>query len=225
MSYVGAGTVEFLLDRKKEFSFLEMNTRLQVEHPITEETLGIDLVAAQLSVADGEPLPPAWEGVVPRGHSLECRVSAEDPETFLPRTGDVLAYEEPSGPGVRVDSGIAEGSAVGIHYDPLLAKVIVRAETRGRAIARMQRALRSYVILGVETNLPLLRRILESEEFASGAIDTAFLSRLPPAAPRPAPPPAAAAAAKIAEQANPGKFRKPASRPDPWARGSGWRLR
>ena len=224
VSYVGAGTVEFLLDRKKEFSFLEMNTRLQVEHPITEETLGIDLVAAQLSIADGEALPREWEGAAPRGHAIECRVSAEDPETYLPRTGEVLAYEEPAGPGIRVDSGIAEGSAVGISYDPLLAKVVVHAETRRAAIARMQRALRSYVILGVETNLPLLRRVLESQEFASGAIDTAFLSRLPQAPAPSDPPPAAVAAAKAAERAKPERSRGPAPRPDPWARPSGWRL-
>ena len=224
VSYVGAGTVEFLLDAKKNFYFLEMNTRLQVEHPITEETLGVDLVAAQLSVAEGEPLPAAWKALAPRGHAIECRVSAEDPETYLPRTGTVLAYEEPSGPGIRVDSGVAAGTVVGIDYDPLLAKVIVRAETRGGAIARMNRALRDFVILGVETNLPLLRRVLESEDFASGRIDTSILSRLPPRAVAGLPEAASIAAERLRSRPAPTGAGGSSVRPDPWRSGSGWRL-
>ncbi len=227
VSYVGAGTVEFLLDAEKNFYFLEMNTRLQVEHPITEETLGIDLVAGQISVARGEGLPAGWKGLAPRGHAIECRVYAEDPETWLPRTGEVLAYEEPSGPGVRVDSGIQRGSVVGIDYDPLLAKLIVRAETRDAAIARMSRALRSFVILGVETNLSLLVRIVESTEFAAGRTDTSFLSRLPPRAESPASrhladvARVAAAAFSEGNRAPCGAKTSPA--PDPWRAPSGWR--
>lgn len=224
VSYLGAGTVEFLVDRHENFYFLEMNTRLQVEHPVTEWTLGVDLVAAQLSVAEGQPLPSDWKDLSPRGHAIECRVSAEDPDTYLPRTGTVLAYEEPAGPGIRVDSGIAQGSVVGIDYDPLLAKVIVHAETRTGAIARMRRALRSFVLLGVETNLPLLSRVLESEDFAAGRTDTAFLSRLNPAPPREDPPIAAQIAADRAAESRSAVDRSASSRSDPWRSGGGWRL-
>jgi acetyl/propionyl-CoA carboxylase alpha subunit len=221
--YVGAGTVEFLLDGEKNFYFLEMNTRLQVEHPITEETLGIDLVAAQLDVAEGKPLPAEWTSVTPRGHAIECRLYAEDPVDFFPRSGTVLAYEEPRGPGVRVDSGIDRGSKIGIDYDPILAKIVVRASGRDAARRRMARALREFVVLGVTTNLPLLRRVVESPDFESGRTDTSFLSRLPPV-PEEAPP----AAAMIAAEALLSRSRKSAGRPemeerDPWRDPSGWR--
>jgi acetyl/propionyl-CoA carboxylase alpha subunit len=225
VGYRGAGTVEFLVDAGGRFFFLEMNTRLQVEHAVTEETLGIDLVAGQLDVADGKPLPAAWAGVAPRGHAIECRIYAEDPETFLPRSGKILAYEEPSGPGVRVDSGIGAGSVVGIDYDPILAKVIVHAEDRPAAVARMRRALSRYVILGVTTNLRLLRRIVASAEFEDGRLDTAFLSRLPPDG-APDPPPAAVAAAAWAARSPSARLSgaKPGL-PDPWKDASGWRSR
>jgi acetyl/propionyl-CoA carboxylase alpha subunit len=225
VGYRGAGTVEFLLDSGGRFHFLEMNTRLQVEHAVTEETLGIDLVAGQLDVADGRPLPAAWAAVAPRGHAIECRVYAEDPETFLPRSGKVLAYEEPSGPGVRVDSGIGAGSVVGIDYDPILAKVIVRAEDRPSAVARMHRALSQYVILGVTTNLRLLRRIVASGEFEAGRLDTAFLSRLPPDGVHGPPPAAVAAAAWAARSSSSPHFGAKPGPPDPWRDVSGWRSR
>jgi len=224
--YRSAGTVEFLLDALGGFYFLEMNTRLQVEHPVTEETLGIDLVAGQLEVAAGGPVPAAWDRLVPRGHAIECRIYAEDPESFLPRSGRVLMYEEPAGAGIRVDSGIAAGSVVGIDYDPILAKLIVRAEDRTAAVARMRRALSQFVILGVTTNIPLLRRIVESAEFEEGHIDTAFLSRLPPPADD-APPPAAVAAAAFMGRrrtTRAGSSRGPAL-PDPWREETGWRTR
>ena len=179
--YVGAGTVEFLLDASGKFYFLEMNTRLQVEHPITEETLGLDLVRAQIEVAGGAELPKSWRdgGLSPRGHSIEMRLYAEDPEDFLPRAGKLLVYAQPRGPGIRVDSGVAAGSVVGLDFDPLLAKLVVSAGSRTAAIERARRALSEWVVLGVETNLPLLSAVLSSEEFASGSYDTGLVDRLP----------------------------------------------
>ncbi|HSD71279.1 MAG TPA: biotin carboxylase N-terminal domain-containing protein [Thermoanaerobaculia bacterium] len=222
VGYVGAGTIEFLLDSERRFYFLEANTRLQVEHAITEESLGIDLVRWQIEVAQGSVLPPDWRagGLVPRGHAIEMRVYAEDPVDFLPRSGTVLDYVEPSGPGVRVDSGVAAGSVVGVEYDPLLAKVIVHAEDRPRAIQRALRALREFVVLGVETNAPLLSAVLRSDEFRSGEYDTGLVSRLPPTV---APPPEAvwiAAAIALSERPSAGTASPAAT--DPWSEGSGW---
>jgi acetyl-CoA carboxylase biotin carboxylase subunit len=179
--YVGAGTVEFLLDASGDFYFLEMNTRLQVEHAITEETLGIDLVRAQIEVASGGELPRDWRDgtLVPRGHAIEMRLYAEDPEEFLPRAGRLLAYEDPRGPGIRVDGGVAEGSVVGLDFDPLLAKLVVSAGNRGAAIERARRALSEWVVLGVETNIRLLSAVLASPEFASGRYDTGLVEKLP----------------------------------------------
>ena len=179
--YVGAGTVEFLLDASKRFYFLEMNTRLQVEHTITEETLGADLVRAQIEVASGAELPESWRAgrPSPMGHAIEVRLYAEDPEEFLPRSGSLLAYQEPQGPGIRVDSGVAAGSVVGLDFDPLLAKLVVHAGDRPSAIERTRRALSEWVVLGVETNLPLLSAVLASEEFSSGDYDTGLVGRLP----------------------------------------------
>jgi acetyl/propionyl-CoA carboxylase alpha subunit len=186
VGYVGAGTVEFLLDERRNFYFLEMNTRLQVEHPITEETLGLDLVRAQIEVAAGAALAPAWrEGrLQPQGHAIELRLYAEDPATFLPRTGRVLAFELPSGPGVRVDAGVEEGSLVGLDYDPLLAKLVVTGPDRGSCIARAHRALEDWVVLGVETNKALLSAVIDSKEFISGDYATDFVPRLTLASPR-----------------------------------------
>jgi len=223
VGYVGAGTVEFLVDRAGRFFFLEMNTRLQVEHPVTEETLGIDLVAAQLEVAEGAGLPAEWRERSPRGHAIECRIYAEDPETYLPRAGSVLVYEEPTGPGIRVDSGIERGSRIGIDYDPILAKLVVRGENRAAAVARMRRALSEFVILGVTTNIPLLRRILDAEAFAGGETDTGFLGRLPAAASR-RPPTEAIAAAFAASQGR-ALSAGPAAPAGPWRETSGWRNR
>jgi acetyl-CoA carboxylase biotin carboxylase subunit len=177
--YVNAGTVEFLLEGTGDaarFYFLEMNTRLQVEHPVTECVVGIDLVHAQLRIASGEPLPWRQEDVTGRGHAIECRVYAEDPsQGFLPQAGSLLRFREPQGPGIRVDSGYAEGNEVSVYYDPLIAKVIVSAETRNVAIARAKAALRDFEIDGIETNVPFLRQILEHPRFAAADLDTNFL--------------------------------------------------
>ena len=180
VGYVGAGTVEFLLDADRRFYFLEMNTRLQVEHPITEATLGIDLVRWQLEVASGADLPALFPagGLAPRGHAIELRLYAEDPVDFLPRTGTLLGWSEPSGPGVRVDSGVRSGSVVSLEYDPLLAKLVVHAEDRDRAIERGRRALSEWTVLGVETNAPVLDAVLDSAEFRSGGYATDLVSKL-----------------------------------------------
>jgi acetyl/propionyl-CoA carboxylase alpha subunit len=230
VAYAGAGTVEFLLDRDRRFYFLEMNTRLQVEHPITEETLGVDLVRAQLEIAQGGRLPRTWrDGALrPRGHAIEMRLYAEDPLDFLPRSGRLLEYVEPTGPGVRVDSGIARGSVVGIEYDPLLAKLVVAAGDRASAIGRARRALSDWIVLGVETNLPLLRTVLASEEFASGRYATDLVDRLPrPAGEEPVPDAAWIAAALGGQGAvgvEAGTGDENASVRDPWSEASGWRL-
>jgi acetyl/propionyl-CoA carboxylase alpha subunit len=177
--YRNAGTVEFLLEGHGDeacFYFLEMNTRLQVEHPVTEAVAGVDLVHAQLRVASGEPLPWTQAALSQRGHGLECRVYAEDPaRDFLPQAGPLLLYREPGGPGVRVDSGVREGSDVPVHYDPLLAKVIVWAETRDAAIRRAIAALSEFPILGIQTNISFLLAILQHPRFAQSDIDTGFL--------------------------------------------------
>ena len=222
--YTGAGTVEFLLDERKNFYFLEMNTRLQVEHPITEETLGLDLVRAQLEIAAGETLPSDWRAgkLTPQGHAIELRLYAEDPRTYLPRSGRVLAWESPCGPGVRVDSGVEEGSAVGLDYDPLLAKLVVSASSRESALARARRAVREWVVLGVETNLTLLDAVLSSEDFSSGRYATDLVSRLREPAPRPTPDAAWIAAALALSQEKPGAAA--VSRAEPWDAGTGWRV-
>jgi acetyl/propionyl-CoA carboxylase alpha subunit len=226
VGYVGAGTVEFLLDGESRFFFLEMNTRLQVEHAITEETLGCDLVRVQLEVAQGRDLPAAWrEGTLsPRGHAIELRLYAEDPVHFLPRSGRLLEYREPSGPGIRVDAGVEKGTVVGVEYDPLLAKLVVSAPDRGAAIARAQRALAEWVVLGVETNLPLLQAVLSSEEFASGRYATDLVDRLPPRAQTPAPDAAWIAAALAFSRAGEAAGDAPAAQQDPWSDWPAWRV-
>jgi acetyl/propionyl-CoA carboxylase alpha subunit len=177
--YRNAGTVEFLVDvPSTSFYFLEMNTRLQVEHPVTEQATGLDLVRAQLLVASGEPLPWTPELIVPRGHAIEARVYAEDPShDFLPQAGPLLLYREPRLPGVRVDSGVVEGGDVSVHYDPMIAKVIATAESRPLAIARLSAALREFPILGLRTNVPFLLRVLADSRFVAGTLDTGFLDR------------------------------------------------
>jgi acetyl/propionyl-CoA carboxylase alpha subunit len=173
--YRNAGTIEFLLDGR-EFYFLEMNTRLQVEHPVTEEVTGVDLVRAQLAVASGDPLPWSQASLLQRGHAIEARIYAEAPEhEFLPQAGPLLLYREPHRPGVRIDSGVTEGGHVSPHYDALLAKVIARGEDRGQALARLVEALRDFPILGVRTNIPFLLRILDDPTFRAGTVDTAFV--------------------------------------------------
>jgi 3-methylcrotonyl-CoA carboxylase alpha subunit len=181
--YRNAGTVEFLVDAsgpadQAPFYFLEVNTRLQVEHPVTEQITGLDLVRAQLLVASGQPLPWTQDGVTQRGHAIEARVYAEDPANgFMPQAGRIAAYREPHFPGVRVDAGVRGDSEIPVYYDPMIAKVIATAETRQLAIARLSAALQSYIVRGVTTNLPFLIRVLELDEFRSGRIDTAFLDR------------------------------------------------
>lgn len=176
VGYRNAGTVEFILTPEGEFYFLEMNTRLQVEHPVTEMVLGVDLVRAQLEVACGGALPWKQEQLAQRGHAIEVRIYAEDPDNgFLPQTGEVLRYAEPAGGGVRVDSGISRGSTISVRYDPILSKLIVHAETRESAIERMKRALADYTILGTRTNLPYLRRIVRHPAYASGVVTTHFV--------------------------------------------------
>jgi 3-methylcrotonyl-CoA carboxylase alpha subunit len=184
-NYINAGTVEFLLEGSGDaarFYFLEMNTRLQVEHPITEIVAGVDLVQAQLRVAAGEKLPWTQASLAQRGHAIECRIYAEDPmQDFLPQAGTLLRYLEPRGPGIRVDSGYEEGGEVSVYYDPLLAKLIVSGETRRGAIARAIASLREFAVLGIRTNIPFLLAILQHPRFASGDVDTAFLETEAPA--------------------------------------------
>src|SRR5215472_509298 len=177
--YCNAGTVEFLVDNKNTFYFLEMNTRLQVEHPVTELVTGLDLVQMQLRIAAGEKLPFGQEEVKLRGHAIECRVYAEDADNnFFPSPGKITRLVRPSGPGVREDSGVYEGWTVPLDYDPMLSKLIVHAPSRASAIARMRRALDEYFIDGIKTNLSLFRRILDHPDFQSASIDTGFLDRL-----------------------------------------------
>ncbi len=182
--YQNAGTVEFLVDAGgggpggPAFYFLEMNTRLQVEHPVTELVTGLDLVRGQLLVASGEPLPWSQAGVSQRGYAIEARVYAEDPSNgFVPQAGRLRRYREPRRPGVRVDSGVAEGTAVSVYYDPMIAKVVAEAETRPLAIARLRAALSEFVIDGVQTNIPFLLALMGRAEFRDASVDTAFLDR------------------------------------------------
>ncbi len=177
--YRNAGTVEFLVEETEDdatFAFLEMNTRLQVEHPVTEAVTGRDLVHAQLAVAAGAALPWSQDQISMRGHAIECRVYAEQPaDHFLPDSGTLLRYREPVGPGIRVDAGVVPGSVVSPHYDALLAKVIAQADTRATALARAQAALARFVVLGVRTNIELLGRVLRHPRVVDGRVDTAFL--------------------------------------------------
>jgi acetyl-CoA carboxylase biotin carboxylase subunit len=176
--YVNAGTCEFLLDAKGDFYFLEMNTRIQVEHPVTELVTGIDLVQWQLRIAAGEKLPFKQEDIVPRGWAIECRITSEDPANgFLPSTGTIEYCHIPGGPGVRWDGGIEAGSEIGLFYDPMVGKLIVHAPTREAAIERMRRALHELTITGIETSRDFHLRLLENKDFRSGAIDIQWLER------------------------------------------------
>ena len=208
--YCNAGTIEFLVDAAGNFYFLEMNTRLQVEHPVTELVTGIDLVQLQIRVAAGEPLPFEQQDITLRGHAIELRIYAEDPEhNFFPSPGRITRLAEPSGPGIRHDSGVYEGWDVPLDYDPLLAKLIAYGEDRPQVLARLRRALGEYRIGGIQTNLPLFRRILGDPAFQAGHVDTGFLDRLLRQTPAPnaeapdartpdAPTPEAAAIAAVA---------------------------
>jgi acetyl-CoA carboxylase biotin carboxylase subunit len=217
--YRNAGTVEFLLDGTGDdapFYFLEMNTRLQVEHPITEQVVGVDLVAAQIRIAAGEPLPWSQDQLSQRGHAIELRVYAEDPlHGYLPQAGTLILYREPVMPGIRVDSGFVEGSDVSVHYDPLIAKLIAHGETREAARRRAIEALRSFPVLGIRTNVALLLELLKHQRFIDGIVDTQFLDAEADAL-RPrlatAPPAEAVAVASAVS----GHTREPLSTVDPW---------
>ncbi len=180
IGYVGAGTIEFLLDEDGSFYFMEMNTRIQVEHPVTEMCTNFDLVKEQIRVAAGEPLSFVMNGNRLRGHAIECRVNAEDPaRNFQPSPGLITAYHPPGGPGVRVDTHIYAGYTVPPYYDSLLAKVIVHGNTRDEALARMRQALDSFIIEGVTTTIPFLGRVMRHPDFVAGRVDTKFLEREP----------------------------------------------
>jgi acetyl-CoA carboxylase biotin carboxylase subunit len=174
--YTNAGTMEFLVDPSKNFYFLEMNTRLQVEHPITEMVTGLDLVKEQIRIAAGEVLSVRQDEVRLRGHAIECRIYAEDPfNNFIPSPGRIRALRTPGGPGLRIESAIYEGCDVPIHYDPLISKLVVWGRDRGEAIERVRRALAEYVILGVKTNIPFHRKIVNLSQFVTSQINTEFL--------------------------------------------------
>ena len=178
VGYVNAGTIEFLLDEDGRFYFMEMNTRIQVEHPVTEEVVGLDLVKLQVRIAAGEHLPFRQEEVVLRGHAIECRVNAEDPEEFLPSPGKITTLRLPGGPGVRVDTHAYAGYTVPPYYDSLLAKLIVRGQDRAEALSRMRRALQEFIIQGVKTTIPFHLRVMDHPDFVKGAVSTNFLDRL-----------------------------------------------
>jgi acetyl-CoA carboxylase biotin carboxylase subunit len=177
--YVNAGTVEFLVDQNLNFYFLEVNTRLQVEHPVTEQVTGLDLVKLQIAIAAGHRLPFAWETITPRGHAMEVRLYAEDPDNnFFPSPGKILSRHAPSGPGIRLDDGVYEGWTVPNDYDPLLSKLIAWGNSREETIARLRRALDEYTITGIKTNAGLFRRILSEPDFLRGEIHTTWLDEL-----------------------------------------------
>jgi acetyl-CoA carboxylase biotin carboxylase subunit len=230
VGYRNAGTVEFLFEGSGDharFYFLEMNTRLQVEHPVTEAVTGVDLVRAQILVASGDPLPWTQRDLSQRGHAIECRVYAEDPAGgFLPQAGRLLLYREPGGPGVRVDSGVVEGGEVPVTYDPMLAKLTVHAESREAAIARALAALRRYAVLGIRTNIPFMQRVLDHPEFRAGHIHTRFIEQhIEALTAFREPPPGAVASAALARAttaAPPADSVGAAPRHDPWTSIQGW---
>jgi acetyl-CoA/propionyl-CoA carboxylase biotin carboxyl carrier protein len=231
--YINAGTVEFLVDRDRRFYFNEVNTRLQVEHPVTELVTGVDLVHQQLRIASGEPLGVSQGDVLLRGHAIECRIYAEDPAAdFAPSPGRVLYLCEPDLPGVRVDSGIRAGQEITIYYDPILAKVIAWAPDRALALRRLQQALAGYVLLGPRTNLAYLQAIVAHPAFAAGELSTEFLHEHLSGwrAPNPTVEVGAIAAllsdpAGAAAPGRPSGPNQPGDRfADPWDRLAGWRV-
>jgi len=180
INYTNAGTVEFIVTPEDDFYFLEVNTRLQVEHPVTEMVTHLDLVRLQIDIADGKPLPFKQADLKQIGHAIECRIYAEDPSrNFMPATGKLQVYELPTGPNIRVDNGYREGYNVSVHYDPMLAKLIVWAESREAAIAKMRWALSHYIVLGLTHNIDFLRQIIEHPAFAKGDLHTHFLTDHP----------------------------------------------
>lgn len=231
VGYVNAGTVEFIATPAGGFYFLEMNTRLQVEHPVTEMVTGLDLVKLQFAIAAGQPLPFTQADIVQRGHAIECRLYAEDPENgFLPAIGTLHTFIPPAAPGIRVDSGIGSGDAITIHYDPMIAKLIVHDRTRADAIRRMQAALEETVILGTTTNLSFLRLLLAHPTFAAGEVDTGFIEAHLDDLTRPPAEPlldiALIAAALRDQHGQPiSSAAVPSTTtPDPWARADGFRI-
>jgi acetyl-CoA carboxylase biotin carboxylase subunit len=230
VGYANAGTVEFLYTDDGEFYFLEMNTRLQVEHPVTEWITGVDLVQAQIRIAAGEPLWLRPEDLALRGHAIECRVYAEDPaQRFLPSPGRIALLREPQGPGVRVDSGIAADCDVPLHYDPMLAKLSVWASDRDAARRRMIAALRDYVVLGVTTSIPFLVDLLAHRRFADGATHTHFIDEnMPGWQPGAARADDAVIAAALYTALAPSTAgagdSRPTRQPSPWQRLGAWRL-
>jgi len=180
IGYTNAGTVEFLMDEDGSIYFIEMNTRIQVEHPVTELVTGVDLIKAQIRVAAGERLEDAVGEMHFSGHAIECRINAEDPVTFVPSAGRITTFQAPGGTGVRVDSAAYADAVIPPYYDSMIAKLIVKGRDRAEAIARMKRALDMFVIEGIKTSIPLQRRILADPDFAAGKFDTHFIERLLP---------------------------------------------
>jgi acetyl-CoA carboxylase, biotin carboxylase subunit len=178
IGYSSAGTVEFLRDTDGSLYFIEMNARIQVEHPVTEMVTGVDLVKSQIRMAAGEKLADVVGHVEFRGNAIECRINAEDPETFVPSAGRVTAFRVPGGPGIRVDTACYADAVIPPYYDSLIAKIIAHGHDRAEAIARMQRALTGFVVEGVKTTIPLHRKILANPDFVAGKFDTHFLERV-----------------------------------------------
>jgi len=178
IGYTNAGTVEFLMDQDGALYFIEMNTRIQVEHPVTELVTGVDLIKAQIRIASGEKMEDATGAIMPSGHAIECRINAEDPMTFVPSAGRITTFQAPGGTGVRVDSAAYADAVIPPYYDSMIAKLIVKGRDRTEAIGRMKRALEMFVIEGIKTSIPLHRRILADPDFAAGKFDTHFIERL-----------------------------------------------
>jgi acetyl-CoA carboxylase biotin carboxylase subunit len=182
VDYVNAGTIEFLLDVTGEFYFIEMNTRIQVEHPVTEMVTGIDLIKEQIRVSAGEPMSFGQDDLKIQGHAIECRINAEDSDTFAPSPGKIRTFHVPGGPGIRVDTACYAEAVIPPYYDSMIAKVIAHGNTRGEAILRMRRALESFVVEGIKTNVRLQQRILTDEDFVRGRLSTRFMDRFVPPA-------------------------------------------
>ena len=180
VNYANAGTVEFLLDREKNFYFIEMNTRIQVEHPVTEGVTGLDLVKEQIQVASGARLSVRQRDIRFNGHALECRINAEDPDTYAPSPGRIVTFHTPGGPGLRIDTAAHADCVISPYYDSMIAKVITRGNNRSEAILRMRRALDSFVVEGIKTNIPLQLRIINDPDFMEGRLDTHFMERFIP---------------------------------------------
>ncbi|HEX4643037.1 MAG TPA: hypothetical protein VH161_06205, partial [Candidatus Acidoferrales bacterium] len=177
IGYTNAGTVEFLMDADGNLYFIEVNARIQVEHPVTEMVTGVDLIKSQIRLATGEKLDEVTGKLKLHGHAIECRINAEDPETFIPSAGHITAFRTPGGPGIRVDTAAHADAVVPPYYDSLVAKLIAFGDTRAESIARMRRALEMFVVEGIKTSIPLQRKIMMDPDFNAGKLDTHFLDR------------------------------------------------